>query len=107
MNKTCLTCNSQTPQLTPIEISKYLEEVPQYELHEFEKMKRISKLYSFKNFKEALAFTNALGNICEEENHHPEIILQWGKVKVSWWTHSIGGLSENDFIMAFKTEELF
>jgi len=107
MRKNCIPCNSNTPQLDPVKISKLLVEIPDYKLLEIEGMKRISKTYLFKNFKEALAFTNDLGKKSEEENHHPQIILEWGKVKVSWWTHSIGGLDTNDFIMAMKTEQIY
>ena len=106
MQKTCLPCNSKTPKLNKIEISQLLEEVPQYELYEIDNIQRISKTYHFKNYKEALAFTNALAMIAEEENHHPQIILEWGKVKVTWWTHAISGLDTNDFVMANKTEKL-
>lgn len=64
----------------------------------------LEKEYTFKNFKEALAFTNDLGAIAEDEGHHPDIHLSWGKVKVLLWTHKINGLSENDFIMAAKSD---
>ena len=106
MQKTCTPCTSKTPQLSKIKISKLLEEVPQYELINIDDIKRISKTYHFKNFKQALAFTNALALIAEEENHHPQIVLEWGKVQVTWWTHAIKGLDTNDFIMALKTEQL-
>lgn len=65
----------------------------------------LEKEYSFKNFKEALAFTNRVGAIAEHEGHHPDIFLGWGKVKLDLWTHNIGGLSENDFILAAKADE--
>lgn len=60
----------------------------------------IEKEYLFKNFAEALAFTNQLGALAEQEGHHPDILLSYGKVKVQLWTHKIDGLSENDFILA-------
>ncbi|MDF1882023.1 4a-hydroxytetrahydrobiopterin dehydratase [Sulfurimonas sp. MAG313] len=106
MRKTCIPCHSKKPQLSKIEISELLEEIPEYELFEIEGIPRISKIYTFKNFKEALAFTNTLGAIAEEENHHPEIILEWGKARVSWWSNSIKGLDNNDFVMAYKTERI-
>ncbi|MBF5060194.1 4a-hydroxytetrahydrobiopterin dehydratase [Candidatus Neptunochlamydia vexilliferae] len=62
------------------------------------------KEYSFKNFKEALAFTNIIGRIAEEEGHHPDILLTWGKVALEIWTHKVGGLTESDFILAAKIE---
>lgn len=64
----------------------------------------LEKEYTFKNFKEALAFTNVIGKVAEEEGHHPDIMLTWGKVKLQIWTHKIDGLSESDFILAAKIE---
>jgi 4a-hydroxytetrahydrobiopterin dehydratase len=69
-------------------------------------MKRLEKAFKFKNFLHALEFTNKIGTIAEEENHHPLIITEWGRVTLQWWTHKIGGLHKNDFIMAAKTDEL-
>lgn len=66
----------------------------------------LEREYSFKNFKEALAFTNKVGEIAEEENHHPDIYLSYGKVKIQLWTHRINGLSENDFIFAAKCDKI-
>ncbi|NMB08603.1 MAG: 4a-hydroxytetrahydrobiopterin dehydratase, partial [Tissierellia bacterium] len=60
----------------------------------------------FKNFKEALDFVNKVGELAEEEGHHPDIFLSWGKVIIQLWTHKIGGLHENDFILAAKIDEL-
>lgn len=66
---------------------------------------RLVKEFRFPNFAGALAFTNAVGAIAESENHHPDIHLAWGMVRIETWTHSVGGLSENDFILAAKIEE--
>lgn len=65
----------------------------------------LEKEYSFKNFKDALAFTNEVGALAEEEGHHPDIYLSYGKVKIELWTHKINGLTESDFILAAKIEE--
>ena len=64
----------------------------------------LEKDYRFKDFAAALAFVNRLGAVAEEEGHHPDIFLAWGRVKVTLWTHAIGGLSENDFILAAKAD---
>lgn len=64
----------------------------------------LEKEYSFKDFREALAFTNAIGEVAEHEDHHPDIVLSYGKVKVLLWTHKIDGLSESDFILAAKCD---
>lgn len=68
--------------------------------------KSISKEFKFKNFADALAFTNKIGAIAEEEGHHPDLMVQWGKVGASLSTHAIKGLSENDFILAAKIDQL-
>ena len=66
----------------------------------------LEKEYAFKNFAEALAFTNQVGALAEEIFHHPDIFLTWGKVKISIWTHKIDGLNEADFIFAAKADAL-
>jgi len=67
----------------------------------------LEKEYKFKNFREALDFTNRVGEVAEKENHHPDIYLAWGKVKTTLWTHKIDGLTESDFVMAAKIEKAF
>jgi len=66
----------------------------------------LEKQYKFKNFRQALAFTNQVGELAEAEGHHPDIYLAWGKVKLMVWTHKIDGLTESDFIFAAKIDEL-
>jgi 4a-hydroxytetrahydrobiopterin dehydratase len=66
----------------------------------------LEKDYKFSDFREALDFTNRVGEMAELQNHHPDIYLAWGKVKVSIWTHKIDGLTESDFIFAAKTDQL-
>lgn len=65
----------------------------------------LEKEFSFKDFRQALDFTNRVGEIAEKENHHPDIFLTWGRVRITIWTHNIDGLSENDFILAAKVDE--
>ncbi len=68
--------------------------------------KKISREFKFKNFLEAIAFVNKVGSLAETEGHHPDIVLKWAYAKIELWTHSIGGLSENDFILAAKIDEI-
>jgi 4a-hydroxytetrahydrobiopterin dehydratase len=68
--------------------------------------KRLEKLYEFEDFQTALDFTNQVGTLAEAVDHHPEIYLTWGKVRITIWTHSIGGLSEADFVFAAKADQL-
>jgi len=66
----------------------------------------LEKEFTFKNFREALAFTDKVGELAEEQGHHPDIYLAWGRVKITIWTHKIDGLTESDFIMAAKIDRL-
>ena len=67
---------------------------------------RLQRVFEFRNFVDALAFTNRVGEIAEAHQHHPLIVTEWGRVTVQWWTHAIHGLHLNDFILAAKTDEL-
>ena len=68
---------------------------------------RLQRIFKLKDFKQALALTDQIGALAEKENHHPSILTEWGKVTVTWWTHKVHGLHQNDFIMAARTDELF
>ena len=103
----CVACRSGEPTVTEEEISELKPEIPDWNLLEVEGIKRLENKYRFDNFEQALAFTNRVGSIAEEEDHHPAILTEWGSVKVSWWTHKIKGLHNNDFIMAAKTDRIF
>lgn len=106
-NKTCEPCKSGAIRLTKDEIGHLLERVPGWSVLEFEAIPRLKKEYFFKNFKQAIGFTNKIGELAEQEGHHPLLQTEWGKVTVSWWTHSIKGLHKNDFVMAAKSDVLF
>ena len=100
----CVACEGGLPPLTPQEIEEYQKRLQ--EPWGVLENKKITKAYSFKDFKEALDFTNKIGALAEEEGHHPDIQLSYGKVIVELWTHAINGLSDNDFIMAAKIEKI-
>jgi 4a-hydroxytetrahydrobiopterin dehydratase len=103
----CVACRGGEPTLTDGEIEILLPQVDQWQVREVDGMKRLEKMFKFKNFVQALEFTNKVGAAAEEENHHPLIITEWGKVTIQWWTHKIGGLHKNDFIMAAKSDAIF
>jgi len=103
----CVTPRTGEPTLTEAEIEDLLLHVQQWQVREVDGMKRLEKAFKFKNFVQALEFTNKVGAIAEEQDHHPLIVLEWGKVTLNWWTHKIGGLHKNDFIMAARTDEIF
>ncbi len=105
--KTCTACRGDSPPLASEEIQQALTELTGWSLESVANIDQFAKTYKFNNFVNALAFTNAVGNLAEEYGHHPALLTEWGKVKVSWWTHKIKGVHENDAIMAAKTEQLF
>ena len=102
-HKKCEPCKG-IPPLSRTQIEPLLKQINDWSVVDDQKIEREFK---FKNFKQALEFVNKLGVIAEEQQHHPDILLySWNKVKVTFWTHDIGGLSMNDFIMAAKTDAL-
>ena len=103
----CSACHPGAPLATDDEVDRMMPQLPDWQIIELDQIRRLKKNYSFKNFKQALTFTNAVGDIAEAEGHHPLITTEWGKVSVMWWTHKIRGLHVNDFIMAAKTDSLY
>lgn len=103
-SKKCVPCEGGTMPLQLRDIEPLLAQVKEWRLGTLGRS--ISKEFTFKNFADALAFTNKVGEIAEREGHHPDIMLSWGKVGIELSTHAIGGLSENDFILAAKIDEL-
>ncbi len=103
----CAACQAGAPLASEQEISQFMRQLPDWQLIEVSGQQRLKRSFKFKNFRQALEFTNQVGQLAEAQGHHPQLITEWGQVKVSWWTHKIGGLHRNDFIMAAKTDQLF
>lgn len=103
-NKHCKPCEGETPPLSALEAKDLIKEVSNWTI---EGDKKLEKTLAFKNFREALSFVNKVGEIAEAEGHHPDIALfGYNKVRIELYTHAIGGLSENDFILAAKINEI-
>jgi 4a-hydroxytetrahydrobiopterin dehydratase len=102
----CTACRGDEPTLTDAEVAELRPQVPEWHVVQREGIKCLERVFRFRNFAEALAFTNRVGEQSEEEGHHPALLTEWGRVTVTWWTHKIGGLHRNDFIMAAITDEL-
>jgi len=100
----CVACRRDSPRVTEAEIAELRREVADWQLLERDGIARIERLFHFRSFADALAFTNQVGALAEEEGHHPALLTEWGRVTVTWWTHKIRGLHRNDFIMAAKTD---
>ena len=103
----CVPCRGGQPPLSESEIVLFQPQVPDWNILEVNGEKRLSKIFKFKDFAQALAFTDEVGALAEAEDHHPALLTEWGKVSVDWWTHIIKGLHQNDFIMASKTDHLY
>jgi 4a-hydroxytetrahydrobiopterin dehydratase len=102
----CVACRRDSPRVTDAEIVELRREVPDWQLVERDGIAQLQRLFPFSTFADALAFTNQVGALAEEEGHHPAPLTEWGRVTVTWWTHKIRGLHRNDFIMAAKTDLL-
>ncbi len=102
----CIPETADTPRLTEREVSELKRQLQGWETHTEEGELRLKKSFKFADFKQAMAFTNQVGKLANEEDHHPALLTEWGKVTVTWWTHKIKGLHKNDFIMAAKTDQL-
>ena len=103
-DKSCVPCKGGVPPLT----GEVLDGLHRQLADDWQLVAghHLEKTYRFKNFREALAFTNRVGELAESENHHPDILLAWGRVTLEIWTHTIDGLTENDFVLAAKIDRL-
>lgn len=101
--KTCVACRSDTPPLKGTELQELQGQLPGWEVVEEHHLRRE---FRFKNFKEALDFVNRVGEVAEEQGHHPDISFGWGQAEVTVFTHKIDGLTESDFIFAAKVDTL-
>jgi 4a-hydroxytetrahydrobiopterin dehydratase len=102
----CVACRGGDPSLTDLEIADLLPEIPEWQMTETDGIRRLQRVFTFKNYVNSLEFTNRVAAMAEEQDHHPVILLEWGRVTIQWWTHVVKGLHKNDFIMAAKTDEL-
>jgi 4a-hydroxytetrahydrobiopterin dehydratase len=102
-SKTCVPCRGGTPPLAGKELDELARQVPQWKVMEGH---HLIRTFTFPDFSQALAFVNKVGALAEEQGHHPDILLAWGKAVVTTWTHKIDGLSESDFILAAKIDKL-
>lgn len=98
--KHCVPCEGGIPRMKAAEIARHLPEVPGWEAQR----ERLCRLFKFKDFAGAMKFVNRMAEIAEAERHHPDFSVHYNQVEVTLWTHAVGGLSENDFILAAKID---
>ena len=102
----CEACRIDAPKVTNSQIESLMPQIPSWSILENDDIKRLVCSFAFLDYDQTVNFANSVAKLAEEEDHHPEIIIEWGKVTVSWWSHKIKGLHMNDFICAAKTDEL-
>ncbi len=102
--KTCIPCRGGVPALKGLELKALHSQVPEWSVIEEH---HITRNFGFADFKQALDFVNRVGAVAEAQGHHPDILLAWGKAEITMWTHKINGLTESDFIMAAKIDQLY
>ena len=102
-SRQCIPCRGGVPALSDEQIFPLLEQLNGWEVVNAHHLK---KNYRFDNFKESLAFVNRVGELAEEQGHHPDICFGWGQTEITIWTHKIDGLTESDFILAAKIDEI-
>ena len=104
--KTCVPCRGGVPPLRGKELAEIHQQLPDPADWNVVNEHHITRAFTFPNFKQALDFVNRVGALAEEQGHHPDILLTWGKAEITLWTHKIDGLTESDFIMAAKIDRL-
>lgn len=107
MQMKCVAYREDEPAITETEIAEYEPLIPDWKIVERASVQRLERVFKLKNFSQALALTNKVGELAEAEDHHPAILTEWGRVTVTWWTHKVKGLHRNDFIMAAKTDAVY
>jgi 4a-hydroxytetrahydrobiopterin dehydratase len=102
-DKKCVPCRGGVPPLKGNDLKKFQHDVPKWTVTNEH---HLTREFKFPDFKQALDFVNRVGAVAEEQGHHPDILLGWGKAEITMWTHKIDGLTESDFIMAAKIDQL-
>jgi 4a-hydroxytetrahydrobiopterin dehydratase len=105
-DKTCVPCRGGTPPLKGEELADIHRQLPESSQWDLVNQHHLVRAYKFPDFRSALAFVNKVGELAEEQGHHPDILLGWGKVEITTWTHAVDGLTESDFILAAKIDRL-
>lgn len=103
----CHACSADAEKLEPQQAQKLLIELPSWQIVEHAGVAQLRRRFKFANFVDALAFANRVGEMAEQQAHHPDLLIRWGCVEVCWWSHKLKGLHRNDFICAAKSDELY
>jgi len=105
-DRNCVPCRGGVPALKGGQLLEFFNQLPERAEWSVIGEHHLMRTYKFPDFKSALAFVNRVGALAEEQGHHPDILLAWGKVEITLWTHAVDGLTESDFILAAKIDRL-
>ena len=105
-DKKCVACTIDAPLVNSVDYPELLKELEDWSIEE-ESINKLVKTFNFPNYADSVSFTNKVADLADSEDHHPKIILEWGSVKLEWWSHKIKGLHLNDFICAAKSDKIF
>ena len=103
----CEACRADAPRVSEAELAVLVRAIPKWAVETRDGVMRLERVFRFGNFVDAMAFAGRVADLAEQEGHHPALLVEWGRVTASWWTHKIGGLHRNDFIMAARTDRVF
>jgi 4a-hydroxytetrahydrobiopterin dehydratase len=103
----CEACRIGSPVVTDEELADLRPQIAEWEIGLIDGIRKLRRVYPFSDFEQALAFTNEVGRLAEQEGHHPALLTEWGRVTVTWWTHKIRDLHRNDLIMAAKSDRAY
>ena len=103
----CVACRADSPHVTDSEIAELHAQVAEWNIIKESGIRKLDHVFRFPNFAQAIAFTDKIGQLAEQEGHHPRLVTEWGRVTVTWWTHKIRDLHRNDFIMAAKCDRIY
>ncbi|CAN5667586.1 4a-hydroxytetrahydrobiopterin dehydratase [soil metagenome] len=103
----CEACSAESAPMDEDDRLRYLPEIPEWSVRSVDGIERLERGFAVSSYPAAVDFTRRVAEMAEAAGHHPAILLEWGRVTISWWTHAIGGLHLNDFILASRTDALY
>jgi len=105
--QSCEACRADAPKISDEDLKILIPQIPDWAVIVVDGIMQLQREFDFRNFEQAMAFSNRVGDIAEAEGHHPAILTEWGKVTITWWSHKIRGLHKNDLIMAARTDQVY
>jgi len=103
----CEACRADAPRISDADLKRLITEIPDWETIVVDGIMQLRREFKFRDFAQAMAFSNRVGDLAEAADHHPAILTEWGRVNVTWWSHKIRGLHKNDLIMAARTDKVY